>query len=275
MTIEKYRQYRRLLKTTPFNGMFVQYDWGALPRPLHVSWMAYSQMLDEFSRELANTLNTLTRYTHQLAAWRDLLAPMGEQQQLNTAVEFIDPMATVAVNLPYVIRSRFIFAAAHLCHQANRIKQESAWRDEFPLDDEVWFEAADKYGKGWKRYNNFKARLEKIGAKDYQHGTHNFRNAYNHRFSPQIVLGISRVVTRSVDNVNGSVSYAFGGTPALTLPRVVSLLEEQCQRCYRAFDAFQQLIREHEAGISVNNAALLEVAKQTPTINNQKVRPRQ
>lgn len=273
MTIERYRQYRRLLKATPFNGKFVQYHWGALPQPLHITWIAYSQMFDEFSSELANTLNALTRYTHQLTAWRGLLTPMGKQQQLDAAVDFIDPVATVAINLPYVIRSRFIFAAAHLCHQANRAKQGSAWRDEFPLDGKVWFDAADKHGKGWKRYNNFKTRLEKIGAKDYQQGTRDFRNAYNHRFSPLIVLGISQVVTRRVDKANGTVSYGFGGAPALTLPHVVSLLEAQCQHCYRAFDAFQQLVREHESAIRTHNTASLEAIKQIPTKSNQDVSP--
>jgi hypothetical protein len=271
MTIERYRQYRRALKATSFNGKFVQDEWGRLPQSLHITWMPYSQMFDEFSSELANTLNVLTRYTHQLTAWRDLLAPMGQQQQLDAAVDFINPLATVAINLPYVIRSRFIFSAAHLCHQAHRAKQGSAWKDEFPLDGEVWFGAADMHGKGWKRYNNFKTRLEKVGARDYQQGTHDFRNAYNHRFSPRIVLGISQVVTRRVDKANGTVSYGFGGTPALTLPHVVSLLEAQCQHCYRAFDAFQQLVREHETAIRIHNTASLEAIKQTLAKNNSGV----
>lgn len=274
MTIERYRQYRRVLKATPFKGKIVEYDWGDFPQSLYIIWLPYSQMFDEFSRELANALNALTRYTHQLTAWRDLLAPMTQQQQLDATVDFIDPLATVAINLPYVIRSRFIFAAAHLCHQANRATQKTTWKDEFPLDGEVWFEAADKHGKGWKRYNIFKTRLEKVGAKDYQQGTHDFRNAYNHRFSPRIVLGTSQLVTRRVDKANGAVSYGFGGTSALTLPHVVSLLEAQCQRCYQAFDAFQQLVREHEVAIKIHNTASLEAIKQTPKKSNPGVSPR-
>lgn len=261
MTIERYRQYRRVLKVTPVKGKSVEYNWGGLPNPLYVGWMAYSQMFDEFSRELANALNTLTRYTHQLTAWRDLLAGMEAQQQLDAAVEFIDPLATVAITLPYVIKSRFIFAAAHLCHQASRSKQGSAWKDEFPLDSEIWFETADQHGKGWKRYNTFKTRLERINAKDYQRDTHDFRHTYNHRFSPRVVIGVSQVVTRHVDKSSGRVSYGFGGTPALTLPHVVSLLEAQCQQCYLAFDAFQQLVREHETAIGIHNKASLEAMK--------------
>lgn len=258
MTIERYRQYKRTLKTTPFRGKFVPYGWGELPHSLYMSWMPYSQMFNEFSREIANAVNELTRHAHELAAWRDVLAPLKQQQQLNVAIEFIDSPATVALNLPYVIRSRFIFAAAHLCHQANQARKSSSWKDDFPLDRDVWFEAADKYGKGWKRYSALKTRMEKIGAKDYQQGTRDFRSAYNHRFSPRIVLGTSQVVTRRVDQSTGAVSYGFGGTPALTLPLVVDLLEDQCQHCYQAFDAFQKLVREHETAITVHSASALK-----------------
>ena len=264
MTIETYRRYRRTLKATPFKGKYTPYGWGELPQTLYISWLAYSQMFNEFSSELSNALNALTNYTHQLAAWRDLLAPMDQQQQLEAAVDFIDPLATVALNLPYVIRSRFIFASAHLCHQANYASQGAAWHDDFPLNEQVWFETADKYGKAWKRYNTFKTRLEKIGAKDYQTATHDFRHSYNHRFSPRIVLGISNLVTRRVNKDTGAVSYGFGETPALTLPYIVELLEIQCQHAYRAFDAFQQLVRQHEAAIGVHNAASLTAMQEAP-----------
>lgn len=272
MTIETYRQYRRILKATPFKGQYVPYDWGELPQTLYMAWLPYSQMFDEFARELANALNALTNYTHQLTAWRDLLAPMNTQQQLDAAVSFIDPVATVALNLPYVIRSRFIFASAHLCHQANRAMQGVKWTDDFPLDGDVWFGAADKYGKAWKRYSTFKIRLEKIGGKDYQMATHDFRNAYNHRFSPQIVLGISNIVTRQISKTTGSVSYRFGETPALTLPHIANVLEAQCQRAHCAFVAFQQLVREHEAVINAHNSVsldTLEIASKKPNCSRK------
>lgn len=256
-----------MLESTPFKGKYAPYEWGALPQALHMVWLPYSQMFNEFSGELANALNELVGYTHQLAAWRDLLAPMAQQQQLDAAVDFVDPVATVALNLPYVIRSRFIFASAHLCHQANRAKQGAIWKDEFPLDGEVWFDAADKYGKAWKRYNTFKTRLEKVGAKDYQAATHDFRNAYNHRFSPRIVLGISNLVTRQVNKATGAVTYGFGETPALTLPHIVEHLEIQCDRAHRTFESFQKLVREHEAAIRLHNTASLASVKAPSHVN--------
>ena len=85
MTIETYRRYRRILKATPVKGKYAPYSWGELPQVLDIAWLPYSQMFKEFSQELANVLNSLTGYTHQLAAWRDLLEPMSQQQQLSAA----------------------------------------------------------------------------------------------------------------------------------------------------------------------------------------------
>ncbi len=97
--------------------------------------------------------------------------------------------------------------------------------------------------------------------------TNDFWNAYNHRFSPRIVLGISRFVTRRVNEDTGAVSYGFGASPALTLPHVVELLEAQCERAHRAFESFQQLIREHEAAICVHNTASLASVKASSRTN--------
>ncbi|WP_218239777.1 hypothetical protein [Comamonas fluminis] len=259
MTIETYRKYRRILKNTEYKGKLVPYDWGRLPPKLYFAWMPYSQMFDEFSRELANSLNALTGYTHQLAAWRDLLEPMNQQQKIDVAVEFVTPLATVALNMPYAIKSRFIFAAAHLSHQANKTKQTGTWKDDLPMDGEIWFDSADFYGKPWKRYNALKRKIERIGAKDYTQATNDFRNSYNHRFSPRIVIGVSNFVNRKVDKTTSQVSYGFGYSPALTLSIIVEALEKQCDLMYQAFLAFQELVREQEAEIITKNTEYLAI----------------
>jgi hypothetical protein len=248
MSIESYRRYRRILKAIPSNGKYVDDGWGDLPESVNSIWMPYTLMFGEFTRELANVVNELTRYTHQLAAWRNLVAPLDDRKKLDAIVDFINPVATMAINMPYVIRSRLIFATAHLSHQANRAKLGTAWKDEFPLDGEVYFAAADDHAKGWQRYKGLKVKMEKIGAKDYQQATNDFRNAYNHRFSTRIELGITQVVKRHV-KPDGSVSYGFGGVYPLQLTSIVTLLEAQCQLCYQAYEAFKLLIREQEEAI--------------------------
>jgi hypothetical protein len=250
MSTYRYRQYRAALKTAPFKGKVMPYGWGELPTSLSFEWMPYAEMFREFSQELSNSINDLSRYAHQLAAWRDVSDALDDDGKFSVAHEFVDPLATVALNLPYVIRSRFIFAVAHLSHQANRSKAVDGWKDDLPLDGEINFSEADATGAPWRGWSKLKPKLERIGNRTYQARTANFRNLYNHRFSPRIVFGQTNAVTRLVDASSGRVTYAFGGTPPLTLKLVVELLDEECQHCYRAYEGFQKLVREQEAAIS-------------------------
>lgn len=266
MSTYRYRQYRAALKAAPFNGKFMPYDWGALPQKLPSEWMPYAEMFKEFSQELANIINDLTRYTHQLAAWRAVVDKIDDDEKLKVAVEFVDPLATIALNLPYVIRSRFIFAAAHLSHQAGRAKVPKGWKDDLALDDEIYFAQAEKVGGLWKTWTKLKTKLERIGDRTYQAETRNFRNTYNHRFSPRVVVGQTNMVTRKVDAKSEHVSYGFGGTEPLTLKLVVELLEEQCQCCYQAFEAFQRLVQEQEKTITAVAAATLSAMAVRPSL---------
>lgn len=248
MSIYRYRQYRKTLKTIPRDGRMMPYRWGDLPDPLSGQWMAYSTMFIDFSRELANGINAFTRYVQQLRAWAKIVASLTDRQKMEVTLEFVDTLATVAVNMPYVLRSRLIFATAHLCHQANMTKCIT-WRDDLPLDKEIYFATADKCGSPWSKYNDLKRCLEAVAGQEFRDGTHDFRNAYNHRFSPRFVIGFTNFAKRIVDKNSQSVTYGFGDKPALELSDVAQLLTKERDRCYAAFDAFQALIREQEGSI--------------------------
>jgi hypothetical protein len=252
MSVELYRQYLAALVETPHDCEFVEYEWGKLPDSLPVMSLPYRLMFTEFSVGIANGLNDLINYTQRLKAWSTLIAAMTDQEKLDVAHEFIYPVAIVSLNLPYVIKSRFIFAAAHLCHQANQAHDGVAWKDDLRLDHKIVSQDADKHGAKWSRYDPFRIGVEGIGDKTYVEATHNFRHTYNHRFSPNVVIGFTRFVTRKEDPQTKAVKYVLGQLPPLTLDRVADLLAEQCKRGRAAFEAFQNLVREHEKRISQN-----------------------
>jgi hypothetical protein len=130
----------------------------------------------------------------------------------------------------------------------------TTWREaDLRRDRNIEFKDANKHGDKWQRYGPLKERLEKIFDKDYQDATDDFRHKYHHRFSPRIVLGITQLVKRNTQAK--PVSYSLGGVPPLTLELIVKLLSERCTRSYAAFEAFQQLIREHEESISKYEAS--------------------
>ncbi len=160
-----YRAYREARAHLPLTGRFMPYNWFALPEKMSIAWMAYSQMLTEFSTELANTINDLTNHVHRLQAWVTVIEPMNDDEKMAVTHEFIDVLATNAVNLPYVIKSRFAFASAHLCHQANRTRDFASWKDDLPLDVEIDLNTSGTYGRGsGKAYNRVKIAVEAIGG---------------------------------------------------------------------------------------------------------------
>ncbi len=249
MLIELYGRYQQALKATPFDGQIFDYERNELPKKIDGRWLPYSMMFDDFSRELANSLNELADYAHRLKAWSTLISSMDDDQKLAATQEFIHPIGTVGLTLPYVIRSRFIFSVAHLCHQANWSREGKSWKDDLPLDGEIYFNAAHKYGDEWRSYIPLKRCIEKIGDNAYKKATHDFRNAYNHRFSPRFVIGRTQFVTRKVDTQTGRVSYSFGSTSPFELEIVVTLLREQGKHCAAAFEAFLTLVKEHAVTI--------------------------
>lgn len=250
LALRLYAAYREIRDGLPVAGKFMPYGWRNLPNPLGAIWMAYSQMLDEFSSELANIVNDLTNHVHRLQAWATVVPTLSDDEKMEATHEFIDVLATNAVNLPYVIRSRFAFAAAHLCHQANMAKNLTDWKDDLPLDGEIWLNTTDLYGRGWRRYTRFKRRVEAIGASQYKESTLDFRNAYNHRFSPKFVIGMTNLVSRHVNETTGQICYGFGGRKPFDLDNIADLLATERERCYSAFEAFQVMVREHESAIT-------------------------
>jgi hypothetical protein len=257
MSVALYRRYSQALKATPMPGRLTPYDW-VQPRARSIlQWLPYEQMLNEFAHELANSLNEFTALVHSLGVWAEVIKPLMDRQKHQAVFEFIQAPATVAVNLPHVIKARLIFATAHLCHQANQARLGADWVDDLPLDDKIYLDAVDQYGAGWRRYPRFKRRLEALAGRAYRRDTHDFRNAYNHRFSPRFVMGFTHLVTRAVNKETGRVTYGFGGQDPLDLAEVVALLAEERDRSYAAFQSFQELVAEHEAAITAEMAKRL------------------
>lgn len=254
--VRLYRAYREARVTLPLAGRFMPYRWYELPEQLSAVWMAYAQMLAEFSSELANTLNDLTNHVQRLQAWAIVIEPMDDDQKMAATHEFIDVLATNAVNLPYAIKSRFAFAAAHLCHQANMTRDYASWQDDLPLDVEIDLNTSGIYGRGWgKPYNRFKRAVEAIGARAYRDATGDFRNAYNHRFSPRFVVGMTGMVSRIRNDETGGFYYGFGGREPLALDDIVGLLGSECRHCYCAFEALQALVEVQIGAIRIFDAA--------------------
>lgn len=252
-----YKRFTEARPATESIGRIMPYNWTGMANRLVGEWMVYSSMLDDFAREAANAINAFTINVRRLYAWAAVLDTLGEDERAEVIHEFIDPTATLCLLTPYAVRSRLIFATAHLCHQVNLVREVGWMESSLPADDEIWMDSADRQGAPWRRYNRLKTRIEAIGGQRLRKATADFRNAFTHRFSPRVETGITNVVKRHFDPATGSAYYSFGGTEPLAVSDLTVLLDAELSRCYAAFEAFQTLVAEQVAFVAAKNTEML------------------
>ncbi len=237
--LSKFYESRPLTKEP---GELAPFEWYSLQHktaPFHLA--PYFHMLEEHTREIANSVNEFNRYIVNLETWKNVIQSLDNESKNEAIVEWIHPFATLAINIVYVIRSRFIYSIAHLCHQANRVKMCENWTDDFPIEEEVYFNVADEYCCSWRGYKKLKLALEKIGNTEFKKKTNNFRDKYHHRYSLHFEIGDSEFVKRKI--VNGKVTYGlFGSTKPIMLSSLVPVLEKQYEYCRAAYSRYQELL---------------------------------
>lgn len=207
----------------------------------------YQQYMNEFSCELANSINQLTYSRARLKAWSEVFELFSEEDREELYVEVINDIATVSMILPRAIKDRFIFAGVHLCHQANMIAMDTAWKDNLPADRNIRRQHLDEFGNRWAASKYFGEAIDEISNEKTEPKTHNFRDLFHHRTPVRIMFGVTQLITRQ--RSDSQVRYQIGGTPPLSLQDVIAAIDSQIQPCYSAFEAFQNLVWEQEAAI--------------------------
>jgi hypothetical protein len=182
--IGAYRHFRSELRQIEPFGEPMTYDWIRLPDSISGGGMAYFQMLEEHALELANVINQFLTDIEKLCAWEKVILEYQEEERLYILHEFVRPLCTLCLNLPYALRSRFIFSVTHLSHQANMAVLGDKWQDNLPPDDKIDTEQMDQFASQWKSYKKLKLTMERLSDKKYQSEVDHYRNKYQHRFLP-------------------------------------------------------------------------------------------
>lgn len=253
---DHYSAYLNVVDSVARAGPYADYDWGNLPDKMSATWLVYGQMFDEFAREIANTINQLVNKEQRLGAWAQVTRDLDQAAFNEVLMEFVEPLATLALNLPAVIRDRAIFASAHLMHQANQAHGLSEWKDDLPTDRNIKRRDLDRLAGRWKAAPALLSALDRLAAQeDYDAATGNFRNKYHHRFPARVGLGITGIVTREVDWKTKRTRYAIGGVEPLDLATTRRFLGEQIAYAHGVFAAFKTLVREFETAIAAWESA--------------------
>jgi hypothetical protein len=205
--------------------------------------MMYFEMAEEHSRELANVINQLKTDIEKLCAWEKVIPEYGEEDRFYIVHEFVEPLCTICLNLPYAIRSRFIFSVAHLSHQANGAILGKNWKDNLPKDRSINFLTMDKVAAQWKSYEGLKLSMVGLSDEKYQAEVNQYRDKYHHRYPSHIEFGLSETIKRVAKN-NGVVSYGFGYSKPLQLKDIIFVLKGQHSAAAKCFTCYQHLIEE-------------------------------
>lgn len=208
-------------------------------------WLPYVELRRETNMALPNAINELTRYIHDLRAWDAATKGMGDDDLFEIAIGFVDPLATVALNLPYVIQQRMLYAVAHLCHLANWTTMGDAWADDLPEDRKINGATCDKYGNGWKAFPAFRDAVNLLNDSVYQVATEHFRERYNHRIPPRVLYGMHSMYSR--EKLPKGAAYGFGGRQAMPLAQIIAALERQRDLALTVLQTYRALVAEHLA----------------------------
>lgn len=208
-------------------------------------WLPYVELRQEVGMALPNAINELTRYIHDLRAWDAATQGLDDRDLFEIAFGFVDPLAAVALNLPYVIQQRMLYAVAHLCHLANRTTMGSAWVDDLPEERRINGAICDKYGNGWKAFPAFRDAVNLLNDGIYQAATEHFRERYTHRLPPRVLYGMHSMYSRQ--RLPNGAAYGFGGRYAMPIAQVVAALERQRDLALAALQAYRVLVAEHMA----------------------------
>jgi hypothetical protein len=254
LLLETYGQYLQKMKVEPDHTQYADYGWENVPETLNFSWLAYSLMLPEFSRSLANIVNQLGNYARRLKSWDKVLSTYDEDLRLELLFEFVEPIATVSLTLPYAIQSRFFFSIAHLSHQANKTKLGPGWKDDLPDDRDIAREVARKYGVYWSSYAAFDASVVTIFSEKHRLNTDDFRHKHTHRVPTQVVLGHAGLVRRGKDTKGRGVKYEFGDRPPIDISVLADELSTEFHRSLAAFRDFKLVVAEQVEEIKRNNS---------------------
>jgi hypothetical protein len=232
--LESYVLYRANMQNIPDDNNYADFEWYQLAES-EAHWFQYSQLL-EFSRTISNTINALGNYSYRLRVWDITLNGLPDNHKMELLFEFAAPLADLALNLPFVIKSRLIFAITHLSHQANKVLDKENWRDNLPDDRDIKLIVARKYSSRWEAFQPLDTALERLCRGKILES----RNKYVHRVPFQEIIGHTWFFERKV-NKDG-VTYDFGERPPIELAQLADELKVEFLLALQAHNEFKALV---------------------------------
>jgi hypothetical protein len=250
--VEAYISYRDRFEKTEWFAEPLSYRQIVAPTNVTDDQGLYRLMLRAHANQLPEDINDLLRTTVRLSVWADIIENYGLEDKLYLLVEFVNPIAFFALNLPYAIQSRFIFSITHLCHQANRFKFPG-YKDDLTNDENIKKSTMEHRCSCWEGYSSFRDSLNKVCDEEFNKKTKQYRHKFHHRLPVEIEVGITGLMSRT--KIANSVSYGLGGVQPLSIANLVPVLQNQFYAASECYSKYLGIINEHFKALGWNNVA--------------------
>jgi hypothetical protein len=208
---------------------------------------AFHIRAEEFTRELVNGINRFFLYLRYLKIWSDVLSTSCNSKERDTIlIDFIDPLAFICLNKPYLLKSQFTYTSTLLLNLSNSQKAMDTAKSESSVrkynliadDAHINYKTLKKEGKNWENFDSFLEALDVIDNKEFREKTFNFRNKSHHGIPPEIEFGITSLIRLTES------TWKIGGIKPLRVKNIINLLEQQHKACVCAFHSYWKLMGE-------------------------------
>ncbi|MFZ2725855.1 MAG: hypothetical protein WAX77_06375 [Methylococcaceae bacterium] len=232
-----YEKYRYHFSTGEIKPIFAPYSevypWSNMSFELY----NYYLFLKISHQPIANEINRLYYRLAQISAWDKTLKdyPISEEKHL-LLLEFVKPITDSAIELPFVLRSRFIYFLSHLSHQANLLTNNDWDETKLPEDKNIDFKIMQRMSKNWGGYNKFISYFNQINNDEFIDTTKNYRNKNQHRLPPNLEEGYSTFINRVNEEY---IKYVIIPEQPVKLINVQMQLIKQfniAMECYKKYD---------------------------------------
>jgi hypothetical protein len=226
----------------------------------------YNGMEEDFTREIINSLNRFSHEINAIEIWREHIFPKySKDDQFELSYYFLELSLDYCLNQPQAIRDRIIYAATHLCHQANIYRKIKGYKDDLVDNYKINIDQLIKRAKPWASKIKLETSLKNIAAEEYIKATFNYRNLSHHRVPPGLEYGTTNLIKRigyqekafkyttfengvevTKEKTTKGVAYGFGGTPPLTSKELIPLFKSQFNLLTIALKSYWNLVMEHQ-----------------------------
>jgi hypothetical protein len=219
------------------------------------NWI-WKRFESDFTRALTNDINRLAVCIHKLFLWNQVFEKFPSEHHFALEYEFSDAEFRYALNLPSILKDKFVFTITHLSHQANRTSVD--WKDDLKLDHQIDEKEMKRVANRWPSFQPFYDSLQTLAP---EHFKSMYRNREHHQIPPNLGWGHSQTVFRikqdahrfekqddgafqEVFDQGKVIGYVFGALNPLTIQHTLPLLRSQHDLSVIVFDKYWNLVLE-------------------------------